>query len=64
MATGDQAGNDCTAILRREPVRIAASRPEGGYTSSFEVICFDCGDDPCRDYPRGAAGASADTRPT
>jgi hypothetical protein len=39
-----------TAILRRQPIRIAAGRPEGGYTSSFEVICFDCGDDPCRDY--------------
>ena len=50
MAAGEQAGNDCTAILRRQPVRIAAGRPEGGYTSSFEVICFDCGDDPCRDY--------------
>ena len=50
MATGDQAGNDCTAVLRRQPVRIAAGRPEGGYASSFEVICFDCGDDSCRDY--------------
>jgi hypothetical protein len=50
MATDDQAGHDCTAILRRQPVRIAAGRPEGGYTSSFEVICFDRGDDPCRDY--------------
>jgi hypothetical protein len=50
MATDDRAGHDCTAILRRRPVRIVAGRPEGGYASSFEVICFDCGDDPCRDY--------------
>jgi hypothetical protein len=25
-------------------------RPEGGYTSLFEVICGECGDDPGLDY--------------
>ena len=23
---------------------------EGGYTSAFEVICYDCGDSPYLDY--------------
>jgi hypothetical protein len=38
------------AVLRRRPVRIAAGRPEGGYTGEFEIICCDCGDDPDLDY--------------
>jgi hypothetical protein len=25
-------------------------RPEGSYTDSYELICWDCGDDPDLDY--------------
>jgi hypothetical protein len=38
------------AVLRRMPARIVAGRPEGGYTDAFEIVCRDCGDDPCLDY--------------
>jgi len=38
------------AVLRRKPARIVAGRPEGGYTSTFEIICCDCGDNPGLDY--------------
>jgi hypothetical protein len=38
------------AVLRRMPARIVAGRAEGGYTSAFEIVCRDCGDDPCLDY--------------
>ena len=38
------------AVLRRMPARIVAGRAEGGYTNAFEIICRDCGDDPCLDY--------------
>lgn len=37
-------------VLRRQPVRIVAGEPEGGYTNAFEIICCDCGDDPGLDY--------------
>jgi hypothetical protein len=30
--------------------RLVEGRIEGGYTSVFEVICCDCGDDPDLDY--------------
>ena len=46
MKTRDKPRQDWTAILRRQPVRIVDGQPEGGYTSMFEVICCDCGDDP------------------
>lgn len=39
-------GHGPTARLRRQPVRIANGRVEGGYTDVFKVICPDCGDDP------------------
>jgi hypothetical protein len=38
------------AVLRRMPARMVAGRPEGGYTSAFEIVCRDCGDDACLDY--------------
>jgi hypothetical protein len=37
-------------VFRRQPVRIIAGEPEGGYTNAFEIICCDCGDDPGLDY--------------
>jgi hypothetical protein len=45
-----QLGPGWTVVLRRQPVRIVESRPEGGYTEEFEIICCDCGDDPGLDY--------------
>jgi len=39
-----------TVSLRRQPVRIAAGRQEGGYRDAFEVVCGDCGDHPYWDY--------------
>lgn len=50
MLTGDQPGLGWTVVLRRQPVRIVAGRPEGGYTDAFEIVCCDCGDDPDLDY--------------
>ena len=45
-----QPGHGRTASLRRQPVRIADGRMEGGYTSLFELICPGCGDHPYVDY--------------
>ncbi len=50
MATSDQPRDGWTAVLRRQPARIAEGRPAGGYTDLFEIICPECGDDPRRDY--------------
>jgi len=50
LAPVDQNGQIARLFLRRQPVRIVANRVEGGYTSVFEVICRDCGDDPFLDY--------------
>jgi hypothetical protein len=41
---------DWTVVLRRQAVRIVNGRPDGGYTSVFELICCDCGDHPDLDY--------------
>jgi hypothetical protein len=46
----DQSGEIPHSFLRRQPVRIVGGRFEGGYTSAFEVICCDCGDNPFLDY--------------
>jgi hypothetical protein len=46
VKTVDQPRGGWTTVLRRQPVRIVEGEPEGGYTSAFEVICCDCGDDP------------------
>ena len=35
--------------MRRQPVRIADCRVEGGYTGLFEFISSDCGDHPYMD---------------
>jgi len=43
-------GQAARSFLRRQPARIAEGRSEYGYTSVFEVICGDCGDNPDLDY--------------
>lgn len=43
-------GRQWTLVLRRKPVRLAAGRPQGGYTDTYELVCADCGDDPDVDY--------------
>jgi hypothetical protein len=50
MATRDQRGDGWTVVLRRQPARMVAGQPEGGYADVFELICCDCGDDPGLDY--------------
>jgi hypothetical protein len=45
-----QPGLGWTVVLRRKPGRIVAGRPEGGYTSLFEIVCCYCGDHPDLDY--------------
>ena len=69
MKGQDQLGLGWTVVLRRQPVRIVAGRAEGGYTDVYELVCWECGDDPDLDYgevppelPAGAA--SATTRPS
>jgi hypothetical protein len=70
-------GHGCTAVLRRQPARIAGGRVEDGYACALEIICCDCGDNPYLDYSqlsprlqkiRGpyaiAAGLTVRTRPT
>jgi hypothetical protein len=49
-------GLDWTVVLRRQPARIVAGQAEGGYTSMFEIICCDCGDDPDLDYRQVSPG--------
>jgi hypothetical protein len=46
----DYNGETARAVLRRQPARIVEGSIEGGYTSAFEVICGDCGDNPYLDY--------------
>jgi hypothetical protein len=50
VQTCDQPALGWTVVLRRQPARIVEGRPEGGYTSAFELICCDCGDHPDLDY--------------
>ena len=50
MTIFGRPGLDWTVVLRRQPARLAAGEPEGGYTDTFEIICCDCGDDPDLDY--------------
>lgn len=50
MTTFGRPGLDWTVVLRRQPARLAAGEPEGGFTDMFEIICCDCGDDPDLDY--------------
>jgi hypothetical protein len=55
LAPVDDNGQAARSFLRRQPVRIIEGRSEGGYTSVFEVICCDCGDDPYLDYSEVSA---------
>ena len=48
-------GQAARSFLRRQPVRIVEGSSEGGYTSVFEVICCDCGDNPYLDYSEVSA---------
>jgi hypothetical protein len=50
VQSGDQPALGWTVVLRRQPARIVDGRPQGGYTSEFELICCDCGDHPDLDY--------------
>ena len=46
-----ELGHGFGAILRRyRPALIADGRAEGSHAGEFELICFDCGDDPGLDY--------------
>jgi len=45
-----QPGHGRTAFVRRQPVRIADGRIEGGHSGVFELICPGCGDNPYVDY--------------
>jgi hypothetical protein len=56
LAPVDQNGQIARSFLRRQPVHIVAGRIEGGYTSAFEVICCDCGDNPDLDYAESSPG--------
>jgi hypothetical protein len=48
-------GQTVPSFLRRQPIRIVEGSSESGYTSVFEVICCDCGDDPSLDYSEVSA---------
>jgi hypothetical protein len=48
-------GQTARSFLRRQPVRIVEGSSEGGYTSVFEVICCDCGDNPYLDHSEVSA---------
>ena len=50
IQTNDEPALGWTLVLRRQPVRLVAGHPEGGYTDAYELICCDCGDDPDLDY--------------
>jgi hypothetical protein len=50
VAAREQRRDGWTVVLRRQPARIVAGRPEGPYTDAFEIICCDCGDDPGQEY--------------
>jgi hypothetical protein len=50
MSDRIQLGLGWTVVLRRQPARMVAGRPEGGYTDAYELVCCDCGDDPDLDY--------------
>jgi hypothetical protein len=55
LAPVDQSGETARSFLRRQPVRIVEGRIEGGYSSAFEVVCCNCGDNPYLDYSEVSA---------
>jgi hypothetical protein len=50
MEAPDEPPLGWTVVLRRQPARLMAGTPEGGYTDLYELICCDCGDNPEVDY--------------
>ena len=51
-----ELGHGFGAILRRcRRAPIAHGRAEGSHVAEFELICFDCGDNPSRDYSQVSA---------
>ncbi len=45
-----EPGHGLGAILRRHSIRSGQGRADGGNTALFDLICYDCGDDPGLDY--------------
>jgi hypothetical protein len=45
-----ELGHGFGAALRRQPAPGADGRAEGGHATVFELICFECGDNPCLNY--------------
>jgi hypothetical protein len=45
-----EPGHGLGAILRRHRIRSGPGRADGGNTALFDLICYDCGDDPGLDY--------------
>jgi hypothetical protein len=45
-----ELGHGFGAILRRQPALGVPAQAEGGHATMFELICFDCGDNPGLDY--------------
>jgi hypothetical protein len=45
-----ELGHGFGAVLRRQPAPGAHGLPEGAHATLFELICFECGDNPCLDY--------------
>jgi hypothetical protein len=41
-----ERGHGCTAVLRSQPILTGDGQPEPGYTGAFELICYECGDNP------------------
>ena len=52
--TGHEDDPDWTIALRRRPVSSSDTHPGGG-TSTFEIICRMCGDDPALDHRQAPA---------
>jgi len=51
MTASMASRDDQSIVLRRcREVRVIEGQPQGVYTSMFEIICPDCGDDPIWDY--------------
>jgi hypothetical protein len=50
MTVSAAPGHDWRATLRRQKARAPDGHPNGEYTSKFEIVCRDCGDDPGWDY--------------
>ena len=51
-----EPGHGFGAILRRcQSAPIAHRRAEGSHAAEFELICFDCGDNPGLDYSQVSA---------